>query len=80
MCIWLQVYMCAHIFVHHVPMLAPVMFMHQACMHAYILCGIQVHVLWCIPEPGMYVLVYVCVPDTHVYTCFIVYCACVCHM
>lgn len=27
--------MCAHIFVHHVPMLAPVMFMHQACMHIY---------------------------------------------
>lgn len=34
-CTWLQVYMCAHIFVHHIPMLAPVMSMHQACMHIY---------------------------------------------
>ena len=34
-CTWLHVYMCAHIFMHHVPMLAPVMFMHQACMHIY---------------------------------------------
>lgn len=72
-CTWLQVYMCAHIFVHHVPMIAPVMSMHQACMHTYILCGFQVRMLWCISVPGMYVPVHVCAPDTLVYTCFIVY-------
>lgn len=32
MCTWLQVYMYAHIFVHHVHMHVPVMSMHQVCV------------------------------------------------